>query len=311
MEDIRKIDDKLYGAIYDICSPYKSKKDEIWKEIKEDKEVLREAIQVERNKFDERDILKGITIANCMLRDFSNIDKDVYQELVNTIYSNKDIARCVIDGYSNGGNSYLLMTLWNFDLKLTEEQKAFAVDEAMNKMGTVRHKQAMDEYEKKLNDKGITDDIIVTMDLDGCVNPVGAKTGNMYMASIFNSISETQAHGSGEFDIRYWILRNPNWTYEEKAKLINDFYADDDVYEECLDIWEWDLLDEDSLLHDGVTILEKYMLQEYTMRDLIELYGNVDTAKRVMEEVDFFKLMHKLRPTLSEIEWDAKVNVKS
>ena len=311
MEDVRKVDDKLYGALYDRCSPYKGKENELWKEIREDKELLREAIQVERDRFDQKDILKGITIANCMLRNFSNIDKDVYQELVNTIYSNKDIARCVIDGYSNGGNSYLLMTLWNFDLKLTEEQKAFAVDEAMNMIGTVRHKQAMDEYEKKLDDKGITDEQTVYTVFGGSINPVGAKAGNMFMANMFNSLSDTQAHGSGEFDIRYWILRNPNWTYEEKAKLINDFYANDDEYEECLDRWEWDFLDEDAELHGGFTILEKYLLQEYTMRDLIELYGNVDTAKRVMEEIDFFKLMHKLRPTLSEIEWGTKVNVKS
>ena len=309
MENIRKIDDKLYGAIYDNCSPYRSKKDEIWKEIREDKELLREAIQVERDKFDEGDILKGIAIANCILRDYNSIDKDIYQELVNTIYSNKDIARCVIDGYSNGGNSYLLMTLWNFDLKLTEDQKAFAVDEAMNKIGTVRNKKKMDEYREKFDMEGITDDIIVTMDLDGSINPVGAKTANMYMADMFTSLSNTQAHGSEPFDIRYWILRNPNWTKEEKAKLINDFYADDEDYEASLNEWEWSFLDEDSLLHGGITILDKGMLCEYTMRDLVELYDNNQTAMRVKEEVDFFKLMHKLRPTLKEIEY--KVNVKS
>ena len=308
MEDIRKLDDKLYGAIYDVCSTYTE--DEVWSEIKDNNDILREAIKVERDKFDEGDILKGIAIARCMLRRHSNIDKDVYQELVNTIYSNKDIARCVLDGASNSGDSYLLMTLWNFDLKLTDEQKAFAVDEAMNMIGTVRHKQAMDEYEKKLDEKGITDDITVTMDLDGYVNPVGAKTGNMYMASIFNSLSNTQAHGAGEFDIRYWILRNPNWTYEEKARLINDFYADDEDYEKTLESWKWGLLDEDSLIHGGFTILDKDMLLEYTMRDLIELYGNVGTAKRVMEEINFFKLMHKLRPTLKEISEDIKTNVK-
>ena len=307
MENIRKIDDKLYGAIYDICSPYS--KEEVWNEIKDDKSILKEAIKVERDKFDEGDILKGIAIANCILRDYNSIDKDIYQELVNTIYSNKDIARCVIDGYSNGGNSYLLMTLWNFDLKLTEDQKAFAVDEAMNKIGTVRNKKMMDEYREKLDMKGITDDITVTMDLDCSINPVGAKTANMYMADMFTSLSNTQAHGSEPFDIRYWILRNSNWTKEEKAKLVNDFYVDDEDYEASLNEWEWSFLDEDSLLHGGITILDKSMLCEYTMRDLVELYDNNQTAMRVKEEVDFFKLMHKLRPTLKEIEY--KVNVKS
>lgn len=309
MENIRKIDDKLYGAIYDICSPYS--KEEVWNEIKDDKSILKEAIKVERDKFDEGDILKGITIANCILRDYNSIDKDIYQELVNTIYSNKDIARCVIDGYSNGGNSYLLMTLWNFDLKLTEDQKAFAVEEAMNKIGTVKYANSVKEYEKELEMRGITDDQYAYLELGGSINPVGAKTGTMYVASIFNSLSDTQAHGSFPFDIRYWILQNHNWTYEEKAKLINDFYASDDTYDECLDAWEWDFLDEDSLLHDGATVLEKYMLTEYTMKDLIELYdGDVTMAKKAMEQVDFFKLMHKLRPMTYEKE-AAKVNVKS
>lgn len=307
MENIRKIDDKLYGAIYDICSP--DSKEEVWNEIKGNRKVLKEAIKVERNKFDEYDILKGITIANCILRNHNSVDEDIYQDLVNTIYSNTDIARCVVDGYSNCGNSYLLMTLWNFNLKLTEDQKKFAVSEAMNKIGTIKYKKEMDEYNKKLDMEGITDDIPVTMDLDGSVNPVGAKTANMYMASMLDSLSTTQAHGSEPFDIRYWILRNPNWSVEEKAKLVNDFYAYDDDYEAALNEWEWSSLDEDSLIHGGFTILDKGMLCEYTMRDLVELYGNTQTAMRVMEEVDFFKLMHKLRPTIEDIE--NKVNVKS
>ena len=309
MEEIRKIDDRLYGALYDICSPDNATI--LWPEISGDNDILREAIKVEKDKFGEKDILKGIAIARCMLRDFNNIDKDIYQELVNTIYSNKDIARCVLDGYSNGGDSYLLMTLWNPKLKLTEEQKAFAVEEAMNKIGTVKYANSVKEYEKELEMKGITDDQDAYLELGGSINPVGAKTGTMYVASIFNSLSDTQAHGSFPFDIRYWILQNHNWTYEEKAKLINVFYASDDTYDECLDAWEWDFLDEDSLLHDGATILEKYMLTEYTMKDLIELYdGDVPMAKKAMEQVDFFKLMHKLRPMTYEKE-AAKVNVKS
>ena len=61
----------------------------------------------------------------------------------------------------------------------------------------------------------------------------------MYMASVFASLSNTQAHGRGDFDIRYWILRNSNWTSKEKQKLIMDFWADDDVYDEVLEQWEW------------------------------------------------------------------------
>lgn len=92
---------------------------------------------------------------------------------------------------------------------------------------------------KKLDKKGITDKQTMYTEFLGAINPVGAKTGNMYIASIFTSLSPTQAHGNGDFDIRYWILRNPNWTLDEKQKLIMDFWADDDVYDETLEQWEW------------------------------------------------------------------------
>ena len=43
--------------------------------------------------------------------------------MIENIYSNTDIARIVVDGYANGGFSFLLMSLWNHNLKLTEEQQ--------------------------------------------------------------------------------------------------------------------------------------------------------------------------------------------
>ena len=95
------------------------------------------------------------------------------------------------------------MTLWNPNLKLTDEQTVYT-------------------------------------EFGGSINPVGAKTGNMYMAGLFSSLSDTQAHGSGDFDIRYWILRNPNWSLEEKQKLIMDFWYDDEEYDEVLERWELD-----------------------------------------------------------------------
>ena len=166
---------------------------------------------------------------------------------------------------------------------------------------------------KKLIEKGITDDITVTMDLDGSVNPVGAKTGNMYMAGLLSSLSNTQAHGSGAFDIRYRILRNPNWTLEEKEKLVYDFYVDAEEYDECLDEWEWDIINDDANYNDSYmpVELEIDMLYQYTLDDLKKIYGNSEVAKRIMEEIKFCKLMHKLRPQLWELEHGSKVNVKS
>lgn len=37
---------------------------------------------------------------------------------------------------------------------------------------------------------------------------------SIYMMSLFDSMDSRQAHGTEDFDIRYHILRNPNWTKE-------------------------------------------------------------------------------------------------
>ena len=44
------------------------------------------------------------------------------------------------------------------------------------------------------------------------------------MNYMFACLSDEQAHGVGEYDIRYYILKNPNWSVEEKQKLIYDFW---------------------------------------------------------------------------------------
>ena len=122
MVNIDMIDKELYNSIY--VSPRIGDYKEVWSRIKNNKEVLRGAIQITKDKFGERDTVKGLSIAEFILLDYENVDSNIYQNLINTIYSNTDIARIVLDGASNGGNSFLLMSLFNPNLKLTEEQKA-------------------------------------------------------------------------------------------------------------------------------------------------------------------------------------------
>lgn len=136
MVDIEKLDDILYKSIKGI--PRVGDYNEIWSRIKSNPEVLREAVQVKRDKFDEHDVVNGTTICNSMLTDYNSVDEVAYNKLINSIYTNTDIARIVINGAANGGYSFLLMSLWNYNLKLTEKQKTFAVNEAMNKIGTTR-----------------------------------------------------------------------------------------------------------------------------------------------------------------------------
>lgn len=305
MTDIEKLDDTLYIAAYGL--PKKGDVKQIWEEIKKDPEVLREAVEIKKDKFGERNIVKGLAIADSMLIDYKDVDKVAYNKLIEAIYSDTDIARIVIGGAANGGFSFLLMSLCNHDLKLTEEQKAFAVSEAMNKIGTKKYQEATEAYSRELEEKGITDDIVTTIDLDGSINPIGAKTKNEYLNYLFSALSTKQAHGSGYYDIRYQILRNPNWTIEEKQKLIMDFWYDDDDYDEHLEQWEWGIAnDEANYKGNSLPLFDKSEMYEYSYELLLKFYGNKEKTDEIWNEINFCKQMHQLRPQQWEREYKKK-----
>jgi len=302
MIDIKKLEDDLYIARYGL--PKIGDANDIWTQIKSNPEVLREAVKIRRNKWNTGDLVNGLTISDAILIDYKEVDQVAYNDLIKSIYTNTDIARIVMDGASNGGYSFLLMSLWNPNLKLTEEQKAFAVDEAMNKIGTVRYKQQRDEYSKKLDEQEITDDITTTIEIGGSMNPIGAKAKNEYLNAAFTMMSDTQAHGTGAFDIRYHILRNPNWTLEEKQKLIMDFWYDDEKYDEYLEQWEWGVVN-DNANYQGEPFppFDRYELfNEWSYEMLLEYYGSKETTDRIWAEMEFCRQMHELRPQQWEIK---------
>lgn len=303
--DTKKIDEIMYISRY-----IKHCNDDynfVWECIKNNKSILEEAIIVKKDKFVENDIFNCTTIVEAMLMDYESVDEDVYNKLVSLIYSNTDLCRLVLNGAANGGYSFLLYTLFNHNLELTEEMKAFAVKEAMNKIGTSLWYKEKQEYSDLLDSKGITDDITVQMDLDGCVVPIGAKTGSMHLNYMFKCLSEELAHGTGEYDIRYHILRNPNWSVEEKEKLVHEFFVSDNTYDEFLELWEWGIVNDDvNYIDDCMPCLDKSELYYYTLDDLIKIYNNVDTAKYIYDEIEFCRMMHKIRPQ----QWESAYTLK-
>ena len=294
MINVDKIDHELYRIIY--IEKNRTKFLEFWEELRQNDNTLKEAITFCKDKFNN-DTVKGRTISEQILYDYENVNKEIYQELINLIYTNKNIAREVIHGASNGDYSYLLISLFNFDLKLTEEQKMFAVDEAMNKIGTTRWDKIQDQWSKKLDDMGINDEKTVYIDFGGSINPIGAKSGAQYVNYMMTSLGKEQAHGSGEFDIRYHILRNPNWTIEEKQKLIMDFWSDDETYSEYLEQWEWNIVNDSANYKDDIiSPLEPFFLYDYTYNGLLKFYGDKEITDRIWDEIQFCKQMHQLRP---------------
>lgn len=304
MENLKKMEQELFMAKYGIISINTGRIEsfeEVWETIRTNDELLKWSIKPIKDKFGERDLVNGITICDTILRKPESVDETIYSELINLIYSNENIARIVQDGYCNGGYSFLLMSLWNQNLKLTEEQKQFAVNEAMNKIGTKRYKEEAEEYSKKLEKHGVTDNITVSFNANGSINPIGAKTMNKYLNYLCTHLSDTQAHGSGVFDIRYYILRNSNWTEEEKQKLIMDFWFDTNGYDETLNQWEWGLINSDENYCDGETLLQIDEIYFCDYEELLELFKNPKIANVIWEEILFLKLMRKLRPQQWEL----------
>ena len=146
------------------------------------------------------------------------------------------------------------------------------------------------------------------INIGGCINPIGQKTGSQYMNYMFSTLSKTQAHGIGAFDIRYYILKNPNWTLEEKQKLITEFWCDDEKYEDFLEHWEWGIINDSVNFKDNPTsLLEKIDLYEYTYEILLKFYGDKKTTDRIWDEIQFCKQMHELRPQ----QWEKELVAKS
>lgn len=300
MESFSKIDDRLFDLIfnhkYDLLL-------EVWEEIRNNKELLEWAIIPTKNPCGDRDIVNGIAISDLILRDSENVDKDIYQKLVNTIYTIKHIAR--LGAYEQYAGSYLMLTIMNPKLKLTEKQKSFAVSEAMEMRGTVKYENRMDDFAKSLDQKGITDEQTIYTSEFG---PVPAKAICIYISSILSLPDGLENHASsGDFDIRYWILKNPNWSLDEKKKLVMDFWADSDEYDRTLDGWEWAIVN-DEANRKGYTMPiffdDKDDIYNYTYEELLEFYDNKKTTDEIWNEIQFCAFMHEIRPQQMEVETD-------
>ena len=286
MKNFNEVDNRMANAALDYMIDLLLK---IWNENKDNKELLEWAITPTKNRFGDRDIVNGINVSNAILLDSDNIDKDIYQKLVDLIYTNKQIAR--LNPVDSG--SYLILTLTNPKLKLTEEQKAFALSEAMEMRDTVKYVKDMEDYSKFLDKKGVSEE---------------QKSICLYVKSMFGLPDGLENHASsGDFDIRYWILKNPNWSLDEKKKLVMDFWADSDEYDRTLDGWEWAIVN-DEANRKGYTMPiffdDKDDIYNYTYEELLKFYDNKKTTDEIWNEIQFCALMHKIRPQQMEVETD-------
>lgn len=313
MDSLEKTFEEIEGKLYQInhfpshiVPTINDRKDvkDFWDEIKGKKQLLEWASTVRKDKWGQKDTFNGTTICESMLLDYNNVDSELYNSLMQKIYSNVDLARIVLKGASNGGWSFLLLALQNKNYSLTDKQKAFALNEAMNMYGTTRYTKAMDEFEKELNKNNVSDNDTILVDFGDSTQPVGPKTYAMYMRNLFGSMDSSQAHGVGSFDIRYHILRNPNWTDDEKQSLVHEFWADDEEYAQCMDEWEWDIINDTAsfLPHSFMSELDFYELYDYTQDDLMNIYKNEQVVNKLMHEIDFCRKMREYRPVCDIVD---------
>ncbi len=134
---LKETDDALLTLQYNgikYSKEQKQKFEKLWGEIRKDKKILELATEVVKTKFGD-DIFKANAIVESILIDYTNVDKELYQKLVNKICSNADLAKIGLQSvlYGTAHYSFLLYVLFNDELELTEEQKEFIISEAMNR----------------------------------------------------------------------------------------------------------------------------------------------------------------------------------
>lgn len=209
-----------------------------WEKIRENTSLLLDAMELVEDKKNACAV-KSPEICSHILMDYKNIDKSVYLQLIDLIYSNEEIAHSHLT-YQNERYSFLYASLLNSFLGLTEEQKKYAVHEAM-----------------------------------------------------FNRMN----HGGRAYDIRYQILKNPNWNFEEKRKLIYDFYEDEYDFMLHVDAFERKVLHHPANFKNSiVSVMQEDRLYDYSLFDLEKMYQDSVIAVEVFDEINFCRMLHQVRP---------------
>ena len=108
---------------------------EEWNVIKLDERVLKDAIKVVDGK------LNNEIVCECILFNYYDVSKDIYQELVNTVLSDRNLLNI------NGIQPFYKLILSNIDLKLSESQKELIVREAYFMPGSIYNPQLESNYD--------------------------------------------------------------------------------------------------------------------------------------------------------------------
>ncbi|MBQ6323756.1 MAG: hypothetical protein IJI22_02870 [Bacilli bacterium] len=257
MENLEKISINLLKSTY--FDQDMNKYIELWKEIKKDENILNQAIELKRAE-DGTQTVQYPIIAEAMLLNYDNVNKKYYNKLINLIFSNISVARTFVAGKEKNPASFLILALWNKDLKLTKEQKDFAETEALKRIQEQKIQQ--DPVSKELN-----------------IDPF--KTALV--------------HGTDPYDIKYYLLTNPNWTHLDKIDLADKFWQSDKEFQEYLEQLEDSILKKISTKERRIS---KDMLKDialsYNYYDIVDLMQNETEAKKVFDDLALLRELKEI-----------------
>lgn len=109
------------------------------------------------------------------------------------------------------------------------------------------------------------------------------------------AISDQHSHGIGLYDIKYWMLRNPNWGYDEKASLVKKFWnsRESEAFAEFIESLESEI-HRDKVNYENSSF-EPYDMYTYTIEELKNFYYSEKEAERIMTEIDFCRLLKRIQ----------------
>lgn len=231
----------------------------LWNRIKYDCNVLGMAIKTEKDS-NNQEMLKYPAIAEAMLVNYNDVDANSYNKLINIIFSNHTIARTYIDGKEKGCFSFLLIALFNDKLKLTADQKEFAVTEALKRI-----------QEERIQESPLVRELNIDV----------SKTALV--------------HGITPYDIRYYILKNNNWTFQEKSTLVDKFWKSEIEFREYIELLESEIINKLSNKNKRLSenIIQN-VIYAYDYYDLLEITNDEILAKELLKEIAFCNMLHEL-----------------
>lgn len=186
----------------------KKKKEDTWNKIKNNKKILKHASDIEKDSF------KSNILVSKILQDETLYNTEIYNRLIETIYTNKKIATTKIN--DNFPNTFLLLTLINKELKLTKEQKLFLIFEAENSPYTEKYYKEKLYETKSIHGSGLNDIRYKIL-----CNPNFSLQEKINLFNMFYP----------DDDIKLGILKELEWSILKELKIVTHKDTHEEIYD--------------------------------------------------------------------------------